>query len=130
MGMFLGYCPPYSSNSFRPLWYPYKEKDLEGSFLPVFQARILMLIEVSKARCKGRKQVMGNSLFFYLFPKYILLSPKKCRIYLLLSPKKCNFVADLCPKKCGVKVVLCPKKCKYGKKSISRAVGLEAKERA
>lgn len=25
-------------------------------------------------------------------------------------------------------VVLCPKKCKYGKKSISRAVGLEAKK--
>lgn len=73
---------------------------------------------------------MVNSLFSAFFPKYILLSPKKCRIYLFLSPKKCNFAADLCPKKCGVKVVLCPKKCKYGKESISRTVGLEAKERA
>lgn len=70
-----------------------------------------------------------HNLFNFFLGKSSL-SPKKCRICLLLSPKKCNFAADLCPKKCGVKAVLCPKKCKYGKKSISRIIGLEAKERA
>ena len=69
---------------------------------------------------------MINSLFFrlflFVFRLFLLnssLSPKNCRIYLFLCPKKCNFAANLCPKK-----------CKYGKKSIPRAVGLEAKERA
>lgn len=80
------------------------------------------------ARAESKLLQCYTAFHSALFVK--ILSPKKCRIYLLLSPKKCNFAADLCPKKCNVMVVLCPKKCEYGKKGISRAVGLEAKERA
>lgn len=47
------------------------------------------------------------------------IRPKKCGLCLIIRPKKCNFAADIRPKKCD-----------YGKKSVSKIIGLEEEYRS